>query len=158
FETAKKLLTVGFMLLYIFAPNAAAILSLLLLAAALVASRWALRRLATAYRTLFRPRLAPSAPSSYPPPRALSAPAPGKQRPGPGGEQGAGEEHGRRPAEPAAPAAARARHAAREGHALAVPEHHDRGPVRRRGAARHAVELCATQRRGHAPPLRQVEG
>ncbi len=58
FEAVKKLLTVGFLCLYLFAPGAAAVLAFLLLLPALAIAPWALRVLSFAFHVLLRPGLA----------------------------------------------------------------------------------------------------
>jgi hypothetical protein len=58
FETLKKLLAVGFIALYVFAPGAAAVLALLLAAGALLASGWALRIVGFAVHIVLRPWIA----------------------------------------------------------------------------------------------------
>jgi hypothetical protein len=58
FEALKKLLTVGFLCLYLFAPGAAAALAFVLLLPALAIAPWALRVLGFAFHVLLRPGLA----------------------------------------------------------------------------------------------------
>jgi hypothetical protein len=58
FETLKKLLALGFIALYVFAPGAAAVLALLLAAGALLASGWALRIVGFAFHIVLRPWIA----------------------------------------------------------------------------------------------------
>lgn len=58
FETLKKLLTVGFLCLYLFAPAVAAAVALLLLILAMLLAPWALRVLGFTFHLLLRPLLA----------------------------------------------------------------------------------------------------
>jgi len=105
FETLKKLLAVGFILLYVFAPGAAAVLALLLAAGALFASRWALRLLGFAFHIVLRPWIARLDPAFAPrlvEPRLAGSRRPGLGQPGSGrpGSRPAGRPAGeqRRPA------------------------------------------------------------
>jgi hypothetical protein len=66
FETLKKLLALGFIALYVFAPGAAAVLALLLAGSALLASGWALRMLGFAYHIVLRPWMAKLDPAFAP--------------------------------------------------------------------------------------------
>lgn len=66
FETAKKLLTLGFLVLYLVAPAAAAVISLVLLAIALLIAPWALRILGFSFRVLVEPLLARLSPALRP--------------------------------------------------------------------------------------------
>jgi hypothetical protein len=66
FETTKKLLTLGFLFLYLVAPAAAAVIALILVAIALLIAPWALRILGFSFRVLADPLLARLLPASRP--------------------------------------------------------------------------------------------
>jgi hypothetical protein len=98
FETLKKLLAIGFILLYVFAPGVAAVLALLLAVGALFASRWALRLLGFAFHIVLRPWIARLDPAFAP--RLVEPRLAGSRRPGsrPAGSRRAGSRQAGHPA------------------------------------------------------------